>query len=256
LVRGGSGGPPIRYHITPLVFWAYIRGAGLNGRAALQCATPFVAFGLLIACSFEIWTVAVFGLNAKLTNNPTVYYRQSDTTLGQTTGNVLLGTFVPDVRHWPDIWKSASIPKTAAGLGTRMYFTLSNWVTASAGTFFLASLPYLPLARRTILEVRARYKREHGSFLSLLVIVVAIAAIHALLTPYSAPHGSMSVGLAPLFMMAVYFWLSIFGRFGHTSGAAIHFHCHRMLIYNSVVRAEPSNHSSIAVQSWIPIALG
>jgi hypothetical protein len=192
----------------PFVLWIQFQRRIVDLPAALRCAAAFAILGFAVAGSFELWCLVVFGLEAKLSNNPTVYYRDENISVWLNTARVIVGTFIPDFGHLFDVWRQNDIPKSLTGFATKVYFTLSDWVTASAGTFLLCALPFWPLASQALRKIRSLYLRNPRALAWLAVVVTLVIIFHALLTPYSAPHGSMSVGLAPLALMAAYYALS------------------------------------------------
>ena len=149
--------------------------------------------GLFVSFGFEAWTIATYGLDAKVKANPSVAQRQSDVSFAANTALVGLSSVVP--------WGNAEEVHRAvvggrADLSKNGYWVATGWLTATAGTVLGLMLPFVPVWR----GVFERYRALPGVWW-----LAAVAAFlgNAVLCPFYSPMGTAQAGLVPLELFLV-----------------------------------------------------
>lgn len=159
--------------------------------------------GILTVGLFEIWSIARFGLEARIQSNPTLLHRENHTLAGywDISSQILWATFI--ARFPLGVWNAWAERPEGAGMMWamgRVYFTLSAWVTTQAGTFLFGYLPFLLFAGKKLLSaVRLSWL--------MAAVLTAILMAHAVLNMHVSLWGATQTGLTPVCLL-LYLWIA------------------------------------------------
>jgi hypothetical protein len=146
--------------------------------------------GVVIVLPFELWTIATFGLDAKLHANPALAQRNPDEPAAVRAAFMLVSTVLP----WNTI-EDVTRCLRERDWGPDLYWLATGVLTALAGTLLGSVLPFLPLRRAPAAERAWLAPLKSRGFLACVLLVVVG---NALLSPYYAKWGSAQTGLVPV----------------------------------------------------------
>lgn len=166
-----------------------------------------LAAGLIIVLPFELWTIATFGLDAKVNANPAVAQRAPNATAAALVTWMLISTVVPWNFVDDTIW---CIHEQASW--SSLYWLATGVLTALAGTFVGSALPFLPL--RSARGSDRSWLAPLTSWGFLACVALALLG-NAVLSPFAAKWGSAQTGVVPiqlLLYVVLIRWLDGAGR--------------------------------------------
>lgn len=155
---------------------------------------------LLIAGPFLIWTIARYGMAARVSANPVITDKSADPLLIK-SAVVLLGTFVP----WSPVtvlqrWLAGPAPFSSAVLAKELYWFVTSTVTLLASTALGILLPaLLVLGPRAVLGAFRALRAEASTW---LLAITAGTVATALLSPFGSNDGTLQVAHAPVALLA------------------------------------------------------
>jgi hypothetical protein len=156
--------------------------------------------GLIIVAPFELWSIAHFGIAAKVAANPTVSDRaESGMGFGGNASLSLLTGFV----GWSPLvalsrWANSSQPFVRMTVIRESWWLVTTYLTMLAGTLLGALIPFLVFVRKGWSELAGHpfTLRVKSSWLFLALTIIFFA--NAALSPFWSASGTAQNGLVGL----------------------------------------------------------
>jgi hypothetical protein len=156
-----------------------------------------LAFGLLVAGPYELWSIRAFSLEAKLSHNPAVMYTPAGANPVLVKLENLVTTLFGDpfgvLNHATSVYGPLSLP-----------FCVPFWFSWLAGTLLGTFGPFMvyPSLWRHLFLLRSTRDAARPMVVASIVVVLS----NAMVNPYPGAHGLTQTGLVGLCLL-LYWWI-------------------------------------------------
>lgn len=183
---------------APVLLAMRVITRGWKTREMVYITGIFAVTGILLVGLFEWWTIALYGLDRKISVNPSVAQRDSSVSLAGNTFLVIFTSFV----GWSPLeslsrWFQQTDALSTKRIVSELFWFVTSWVQCLAGTFLGTFFPLLlaggkALAIRLLREILT----PRGAILSVASLTVVI--LNGILSPNHSSNGTMQAGLTGL----------------------------------------------------------